>query len=68
MTDLTIAAPGGPIHFGNELPLAFILGPCALESRDHALTMATAMAALSALELMASEEFLLPLAERAPCG
>jgi 2-dehydro-3-deoxyphosphooctonate aldolase (KDO 8-P synthase) len=47
MTDLTIAAPGGPIHFGNALPLAFILGPCALESRDHALTMATAMAALS---------------------
>src|SRR5689334_22048879 len=31
------------VRFGNELPLALIAGPCALESRDHALEMATAL-------------------------
>jgi 2-dehydro-3-deoxyphosphooctonate aldolase (KDO 8-P synthase) len=25
------------VRFGNHLPLALIAGPCALESRDHAL-------------------------------
>ena len=33
----------GQVHFGNALPLALIAGPCALESRDHALEMATAL-------------------------
>jgi 2-dehydro-3-deoxyphosphooctonate aldolase (KDO 8-P synthase) len=33
----------GAVRFGNELPLALIAGPCALESRAHALEMATAL-------------------------
>jgi 2-dehydro-3-deoxyphosphooctonate aldolase (KDO 8-P synthase) len=33
----------GPIRLGNALPLALIAGPCALESRAHALEMATAL-------------------------
>ena len=39
----------GPVRFGNHLPLAIIAGPCAMESRDHALETA------SALKDMASE-------------
>ena len=31
------------VKFGNELPLALIAGPCALESRAHALEMAGAL-------------------------
>ena len=30
----------GPVKFGNDLPIVLILGPCQLESRDHALFMA----------------------------
>ena len=33
----------GGVHFGNALPLALIAGPCALESRQHALEMASAL-------------------------
>jgi len=33
----------GQTRFGNGLPLALIAGPCALESRDHALEMASAL-------------------------
>ncbi len=33
----------GAVEFGNELPLALIAGPCALESRAHALEMASAL-------------------------
>ncbi len=33
----------GQARFGNALPLALIAGPCALESRDHALDMASAL-------------------------
>src|SRR5262245_6901060 len=33
----------GAARFGNDLPLALIAGPCALESRAHALEMATAL-------------------------
>jgi 2-dehydro-3-deoxyphosphooctonate aldolase (KDO 8-P synthase) len=33
----------GTARFGNTLPLAVIAGPCALESRDHALEMAAAL-------------------------
>ena len=33
----------GRMRFGNALPLALIAGPCALESREHALEMATAL-------------------------
>jgi len=37
-----IVAVGG-VRFGNDLPLALIAGPCALESRAHALETATAL-------------------------
>jgi 2-dehydro-3-deoxyphosphooctonate aldolase (KDO 8-P synthase) len=33
----------GSMRFGNKLPLALIAGPCALESRDHAIEMACAL-------------------------
>jgi 2-dehydro-3-deoxyphosphooctonate aldolase (KDO 8-P synthase) len=33
----------GAVRFGNDLPLAVIAGPCALESRGHALEMAAAL-------------------------
>ena len=33
----------GAARFGNALPLALIAGPCALESRDHAVEMASAL-------------------------
>src|SRR5262252_6369992 len=33
----------GKVRFGNALPLALIAGPCALESRAHALEMAAAL-------------------------
>jgi 2-dehydro-3-deoxyphosphooctonate aldolase (KDO 8-P synthase) len=34
----------GPVAFGNDRPLTVIAGPCQLESRDHALMIARAMA------------------------
>ncbi|WP_029032730.1 3-deoxy-8-phosphooctulonate synthase [Salinarimonas rosea] len=33
----------GPVRFGNALPLALIAGPCAMESRAHALETAAAL-------------------------
>jgi 2-dehydro-3-deoxyphosphooctonate aldolase (KDO 8-P synthase) len=33
----------GEVRFGNALPLGLIAGPCALESRAHALEMASAL-------------------------
>ena len=33
----------GSARFGNDLPLALIAGPCQLESRAHALEMASAL-------------------------
>jgi 2-dehydro-3-deoxyphosphooctonate aldolase (KDO 8-P synthase) len=38
----------GKVRFGNKLPLALIAGPCALESRAHALEMATALKEIAA--------------------
>ena len=38
----------GAVRFGNRLPLALIAGPCALESRAHALEMASALKELAA--------------------
>jgi len=38
----------GKTRFGNALPLALIAGPCALESRDHALEMASALKEIAA--------------------
>jgi 2-dehydro-3-deoxyphosphooctonate aldolase (KDO 8-P synthase) len=37
----------GAVRFGNALPLALIAGPCALESREHALEMAGALKGLA---------------------
>src|SRR5882757_4437916 len=38
----------GGVAFGNALPLALIAGPCQLESRAHALEMATALKEIAA--------------------
>ncbi len=38
----------GNARFGNALPLALIAGPCALESRGHALEMASALKEIAA--------------------
>jgi 2-dehydro-3-deoxyphosphooctonate aldolase (KDO 8-P synthase) len=38
----------GNVRFGNALPLALIAGPCALESRAHALEMAAALKEIAA--------------------
>jgi 2-dehydro-3-deoxyphosphooctonate aldolase (KDO 8-P synthase) len=38
----------GAMRFGNDLPLALIAGPCALESRAHALEMAQALKEIAA--------------------
>jgi 2-dehydro-3-deoxyphosphooctonate aldolase (KDO 8-P synthase) len=38
----------GGVRFGNRLPLALIAGPCALESRAHALEMAAALKEIAA--------------------
>ena len=38
----------GHVRFGNHLPLALIAGPCALESRAHALEMAAALKDIAA--------------------
>jgi 2-dehydro-3-deoxyphosphooctonate aldolase (KDO 8-P synthase) len=38
----------GAVRFGNQLPLAVIAGPCALESRAHALEMASALKEIAA--------------------
>ena len=37
----------GKVRFGNALPLALIAGPCALESRAHAMEMAAALSELA---------------------
>jgi len=42
----TVAA--GAVRFGNDLPLALIAGPCQLESRNHALEMASALKEIAA--------------------
>ena len=41
--EVTIGTGPGAVTFGNRLPLAIMAGPCAMESRDHALTMAAAL-------------------------
>ena len=41
--DVIIGSGPRAVTFGNRLPLAIIAGPCALESRDHALKMAGAL-------------------------
>ncbi|WP_055048210.1 3-deoxy-8-phosphooctulonate synthase [Devosia sp. A16] len=47
MQKVFVDAPNGQrVGFGTDLPLAFILGPCVIESRDHALKTATVLAEL----------------------
>ena len=50
------AAPGrvaiGDFEVGNALPLALIAGPCAIESRDHALRVSERLAAMTAARRM----------------
>jgi 2-dehydro-3-deoxyphosphooctonate aldolase (KDO 8-P synthase) len=43
-----IGSGPGLVTFGNHRPLALIAGPCALESRAHALEMAAALAEMTA--------------------
>ncbi len=38
-----VPAPRGPVRIGQDLPVAFLAGPCALESRAHALEMSAAL-------------------------
>ena len=38
----------GNVRFGNDLPLALMAGPCVLESRAHALDMASALKEIAA--------------------
>ena len=38
----------GEVEIGNQKPLSIIAGPCALESRDHALEMASALKEIAA--------------------
>jgi 2-dehydro-3-deoxyphosphooctonate aldolase (KDO 8-P synthase) len=38
-----IPAPRGKVRIGQDLPVAFIAGPCQLESRAHALEMSAAI-------------------------
>ncbi len=40
---VTVPAPRGEVRIGQDLPVAFIMGPCQLESRAHALEMAAAI-------------------------
>ena len=37
----------GDISIGRDLPLVLIAGPCVIESRDHALRMADALATIA---------------------
>jgi 2-dehydro-3-deoxyphosphooctonate aldolase (KDO 8-P synthase) len=37
----------GPVTAGNDLPFVLIAGPCQIESRDHALEVAGALAAMT---------------------
>jgi 2-dehydro-3-deoxyphosphooctonate aldolase (KDO 8-P synthase) len=49
MSDVSIIAPSGrEIAIGSKRPLAFILGPCVIESRDHALKTASFLAEIGA--------------------
>ncbi|MEM8636774.1 MAG: 3-deoxy-8-phosphooctulonate synthase [Pseudomonadota bacterium] len=44
---VTISSPRGDLAFSNDAPVVFIAGPCALESRDHALKMSEALAVIA---------------------
>src|SRR5579872_204649 len=46
--NVVIGSGAGAAHFGAGLPLALIAGPCQLESRAHALEMASALKEIAA--------------------
>jgi len=48
MTAPNTAISIGSVTFGNDQPLSIIAGPCAMESRDHALEMASALKEITA--------------------
>lgn len=51
MSSSTSAAPVvsvGTVRFGNDLPISIIAGPCQLESRQHALEVASALKEIAA--------------------
>ncbi|MGV6820874.1 MAG: 3-deoxy-8-phosphooctulonate synthase [Parvularcula sp.] len=41
--EVTLCAPAGDIKIGNHLPFMLFAGPCQMESREHALEMASAI-------------------------
>lgn len=43
MTTTNSEVQAGSVSFSNHGPVSFILGPCQMESKDHALMMATAI-------------------------
>lgn len=47
MSNAVIEGPKGPIEIANDRPIAVFAGPCAMESRDHALECAEALAAIA---------------------
>lgn len=44
---ITVAGPKQTVHIGYGQPLAFILGPCVIESREHLLRHAEAISAIA---------------------
>lgn len=51
MSSSSSAAPvvsAGTVKFGNDLPISIIAGPCQLESRQHALEVASALKEIAA--------------------
>ena len=46
-SSVTIKAGSGTVTFSNKAPLTIIAGPCALESREHALECAHALAEIA---------------------
>jgi 2-dehydro-3-deoxyphosphooctonate aldolase (KDO 8-P synthase) len=48
MTKHSAIVEAGSVRFGNHLPLAIIAGPCAMESREHALEIASALKDITA--------------------
>lgn len=44
---VTVGEGEGRVVFGNDRPFVLIAGPCQIESRDHALFMADALAAIA---------------------
>jgi 2-dehydro-3-deoxyphosphooctonate aldolase (KDO 8-P synthase) len=48
MRHVTVGSKSGEVVIGNDLPFVLISGPCQIESRDHALFMADALARAAA--------------------